>query len=126
PLDIYYRVRIRREGRLRDAARLPRAVGQAVVEHALTRARLDAGSLDLPQTGRLDLALSGELFGFDVVSAPAAFGATLGLRPRSQRFRLMPLESLFLISGDALLVRSTLDLGPGLTVIAAPERGGRT
>ena len=34
-LDVYYRVRLRRGGRLRDCARLPRAVGEAVIEQGM-------------------------------------------------------------------------------------------
>jgi len=126
PLDDGYRLRYRREGRLRDAGRLPRHVGESVVARAMSLAGLDPARRDRPQTGTLPLALAGDAIAVDVAAIPAALGVSLTLDMRDAQFRLLSLDALSLVPGDALHVRALLSLPPGLTVVASPPGEGKT
>jgi type IV pilus assembly protein PilB len=126
PLDDAYRVRYRREGRLRDAGRLPRRLGEAVVERAMELAELDATRRGRPQTGVMPLAIAGDSLEVDVATLPAALGTSLALDIRDARFRLLSLDALALVPGDAQQLRALLALPPGLTVVAAPPGEGKS
>ena len=95
PLEMYYRVRIRRGGRLRDAVRVTRLVGEAAIERAMVRAGMDPAQPGT-QTGRINIQASGELMEFEAGVTDSVLGRTLGLRAREAGFRsLAPFNRSF-------------------------------
>jgi type II secretory ATPase GspE/PulE/Tfp pilus assembly ATPase PilB-like protein len=126
PLDDAYRVRVRRGGRLRDAGRLPREVGEAAIERAMVLAGMDLSRRSAPQAGLMRFTLGGDTLEIEAALAPAALGSSLALAMRDGGFRLLPFDGLGLVPGDGRELRSLFSLRPGLTVIAAPRGEGRT
>jgi type II secretory ATPase GspE/PulE/Tfp pilus assembly ATPase PilB-like protein len=126
PLDDAYRVRLRRGGRLRDAGRLPHGAGEAAIERAMILAGMDLSARSRAQTGAMPLTIGGDTLSVQVATAPAALGPSLALTLREAQFRLLSLDALALVPGDARELRSMLSLEPGLTIVAAPPGEGRT
>lgn len=126
PLDDAYRVRLRRGGRLREAGRLPHAAGEAAIERAMILAGMDLSSRSRAQTGTMPLTIGGDMLAIRVATAQAALGPSLALTIREAQFRLLSLDALALVPGDARELRSLLTLEPGLTILAAPPGEGRT
>ncbi|GIW70913.1 MAG: hypothetical protein KatS3mg102_0455 [Planctomycetota bacterium] len=128
PLELTWRARLRRGGRLRDVALLEREAGQAVLEQLLVRAGIGGGARagSGPRAGRLELRLGGETAQYDVAIAPGAFGPVAVVRGQPEGFRATGLEALCLVPGDAALARTLLRTAPGLVVVSGPAGSGKT
>jgi type IV pilus assembly protein PilB len=126
PLEVTWRVRLRRGGRLRDVALLERDIGEAVVKHTMVRAGLDPERCSVPQTGTIDIKLGGEGMRFHVATARSTFGPVVALTEAPQGFRSLGLDALALLPADAELLRTLRRTEPGLVLVAGPAGAGKS
>ncbi len=126
PLEDGFRARLRRGPRLREASRLPKAVGDAVVERAMVLAGMDLARRETPQRGSMRLTIAGENMELQAATVPASFGTALAVALRVAAFRPIALDAIGLVPGDPQVLRSLLSLPPGLVLVAAPPGEGKT
>lgn len=123
PLEVNYRVRFRMGGALRDVSLLTNDIGQAVVEQALVRARLDRTA---PGHGGFELRLLAQPFDVAVGYLPAVSGGVLTMRVRTSAFSPIPFQCLALMPQQAQVLRRVLHASPGLSLVVSPESQGRS
>ncbi|RME74877.1 MAG: hypothetical protein D6776_04350, partial [Planctomycetota bacterium] len=126
PLEVSWRVRMRRRGGWRDVALLDREAGEAVFAHALERAGLEPEYAEGVQHGGFEVQLGGETVAFELACARGALGPVLAVAQRRGDAGAPGFETFVLLPDDADLLRSVAAGRPGLVLVVGPERAGKT
>jgi len=120
------RVRLRRDGRLEELARIGNAVHAALVQRIKVLAALDVAECRLPQDGRLLRLIQGHDVAFRVSSFPVEGGENVVLRVQDPGRRPASLEALGLQDGEVAVLHRLLARPSGLLVVAGPVGSGKT
>jgi type IV pilus assembly protein PilB len=120
-------VRHRIDGRLAVAGQHPLRLAAPLINQLKLQAGLDSASRNLPQQGRLQITVDGEIIdvGFSIIPAAHGESVVLRLRDRSVAFRLdeLNLPAPVLDAVKAVLAHPA---PAGLLIVASPDGNGRT
>lgn len=120
------RVRLRVDGLLREAARVPRSLAAQVRSRLKILANLDIAERRLPQDGRCRVRVDGQLVDLRVSTMPTLDGETIVMRllhQSSDRFSFGDL-GLSEVAQEQLL--EALEQPQGLVLVTGPTGSGKT
>ncbi|MTV24297.1 type II/IV secretion system protein [Nitriliruptoraceae bacterium ZYF776] len=120
------RVRVRIDGLLREAARVPRSLSVRLVSRLKILASLDIAERRLPQDGRAVVRVDGRQVDLRVSTMPTLHGETVVLRILPAAAARVELDELGVDDGvrDALL--DALGRPQGLVLVTGPTGSGKT
>jgi len=120
------RVRLRRDGRLAERARIGNTAHAALVQRIKVLATLDVAECRLPQDGRLLRLIGGDDVAFRVSSFPVEGGENVVLRVQDPGRRPASLAALGLQGAELDTLQRLLARPSGLLVVAGPVGSGKT
>ena len=122
-----WRIRVRRDGLLEDALRLPPLLGAALARRLMLLAGLDPNQDGLPQDGAIDCNLAAARpMDMRVSAVPALYGPKIVLRLLDKGKKSLRLEDLDLGTAEKRLIRAALDAPNGLLLVTGPTGSGKT
>jgi type IV pilus assembly protein PilB len=122
-----WRIRLRIDGVLHEAARPPAHLRDAFITRVKVLARLDIAERRVPQDGRLRLALApGKVEDYRVSSLPTLFGEKLVLRRLDTLPADLSLDTLGFDAGQCALVEDAIRVPHGLVLVTGPTGSGKT
>jgi type II secretory ATPase GspE/PulE/Tfp pilus assembly ATPase PilB-like protein len=119
-------VRIRVDGLLHDALRLPPPIVPAVVSRLKILARLDIADRRRPQDGRLRVRRAGRVLDVRVSTLPTHLGEKVVLRLLDPACALIALDALGLPPAQRGLLEAALDRPQGAVLVTGPTGSGKT
>jgi general secretion pathway protein E len=119
-------VRMRMDGVLREALRMPAHVAPVVVSRVKVMARLDIAERRLPQDGRIGLTLGGKLIDVRVSTLPSRAGERVVLRILDKDNAGIDLEMLGMTQAAETLFRASLGEPNGIVLVTGPTGSGKT
>ena len=120
------RVRLRVDGVLREAERLPSDLHPRVVSRIKLLADLDIAERRRPQDGRAQLVVEGRPLEVRVSVMPTLRGETVALRLLPRAEELLGLDELGLQPADVATVTDVLARPQGLVLLTGPTGSGKT
>jgi type IV pilus assembly protein PilB len=120
------RVRLRVDGLLREAARVPRSLAAPVRSRLKILANLDIAERRLPQDGRCRVKLDGQVMDLRVSTMPTLDGETLVLRLLPQGAERIGFDELGLSDHARESFLDVLDRPQGLVLVTGPTGSGKT
>ncbi len=126
PLEITWRARLERGGRLRDVALLEREAGEALCRHIAERAGIAWEPGKEAAHGVIEMQLGGERVELEARLAQASFGSFVAISPIDRAFRSLSLDALTLLPDDAGLLRTLREVEPGWIVVSGARGAGRS
>lgn len=120
------RVRLRVDGVLREAERLPGDLHPRVVSRVKLLADLDIAERRRPQDGRAQLAVEGRPLEVRVSVMPTLRGETVALRLLPRAEELLGLDELGLQVEDVATLTSAMARPQGLVLLTGPTGSGKT
>jgi len=126
PYESWARVRLRVDGILREAERLPADLHPRVVSRIKLLADLDIAERRRPQDGRAQLVVDGRPLEARVSVMPTLRGETVALRLLPRAEELLGLEELGLRAEDVATVNSAMARPQGLVLLTGPTGSGKT
>ncbi|MFW6163581.1 MAG: GspE/PulE family protein [Planctomycetota bacterium] len=120
------RVRLRVDGVLHDADRLPGELAPGVVSRIKILSALDLGEKRLPQDGRIRLKLGDRDLDLRVSLVPTVFGERVVMRILERAQIAFDLHRLGLVGEALATVRELAALPAGLVVVNGPTGSGKT
>lgn len=126
PYETALVVRLRVDGVLSEAARLPQKLAPMLVSRIKVMARLDIAEKRLPQDGRLSVGLGGRTLDVRVSTLPARGGERVVLRILDKAQANLTLDQLGM--GPAVLgaFRQALREPNGIVLVTGPTGSGKT
>ncbi len=126
PQETYLRVRLRKDGVLREYFRLPKHITTAVVARFKIMADLDIAERRLPQDGRIRRVFQGRNVDFRVNTLPSRYGEKVCLRILDNSATQLGLD--FLITDKEILakVREISRRPFGLILVTGPTGSGKS
>jgi type IV pilus assembly protein PilB len=122
-----WRIRLRVDGTLHEAARPPAHLRDAFVTRVKVLARLDIAERRVPQDGRLRLAsAAGKTEDYRVSSLPTLFGEKLVLRRLDMLPDELSLDALGFTTQQRALVEAAIRTPHGLILVTGPTGSGKT
>ena len=119
-------VRMRMDGVLREALRLPPHVAPVVVSRIKVMARLDIAERRLPQDGRIGLTLGGKLIDVRVSTLPSRAGERVVLRILDKDKAGIDLDVLGMPPEIEAVFTGALDEPNGIILVTGPTGSGKT
>ncbi|MFN3726100.1 MAG: GspE/PulE family protein [Allosphingosinicella sp.] len=119
-------VRMRMDGVLREALRMPAHVAPVVVSRIKVMARLDIAERRLPQDGRIGLTLGGKLIDVRVSTLPSRAGERVVLRILDKDNAGIDLEMLGMTPAIEASYREALAEPNGIVLVTGPTGSGKT
>ncbi len=119
-------VRLRVDGVLREALRLPARVAQLLVSRVKVMARLDIAERRVPQDGRVGLTLGGKSLDVRVSTLPARHGERVVLRILDKDQAGLSLTDLGLPFDLLASVQAGLAEPNGIILVTGPTGSGKT
>ena len=119
-------VRMREDGVLREALRMPPHVAPVVVSRIKVMARLDIAERRVPQDGRIGLTLGGKLLDVRVSTLPSRAGERVVLRILDKEAAGLTLERLGLAGTANKIIREALAEPNGIILVTGPTGSGKT
>ncbi len=126
PFESALVVRMRVDGLLREALRLPPHVAPVVVSRIKVMARLDIAERRIPQDGRISLTLGGKQLDVRVSTLPARAGERVVLRILDKENAAMGLDELGMDAASLAVFRSALSEPNGIVLVTGPTGSGKT
>ncbi|MEA3539687.1 type II secretion system ATPase GspE [Sphingosinicella sp.] len=126
PYETTLIVRLRVDGVLREALRLPAKVAPLVVSRIKVMARLDIAERRLPQDGRIGLSLGGRALDVRVSTLPSRHGERVVLRILDKEQAELGLEDLGMPADLLRIVSGALKEPHGIILVTGPTGSGKT
>lgn len=126
PYETVLIVRMRIDGVLREALRLPAKVAPLVVSRIKVMARLDIAERRLPQDGRIGLTLGGRALDVRVSTLPSRHGERVVLRILDKEQAEIGLGDVGMSADLLRVVTSTLGEPHGIILVTGPTGSGKT
>jgi type IV pilus assembly protein PilB len=122
-----WRIRLRIDGVLHEAARPPAHLRDAFVTRVKVLARLDIAERRVPQDGRLRLAVApGKVEDYRVSSLPTLFGEKLVLRRLEALPAGLSLDGIGFDTRQCAFVEAAIRAPHGLVLVTGPTGSGKT
>ncbi|WP_122464585.1 type II secretion system ATPase GspE [Brevundimonas lutea] len=119
-------VRMRRDGVLREALRLPARITPMLVSRVKVMARLDIAERRVPQDGRIPLTLGGKSLDVRVSTLPSRAGERVVLRILDKEQAGLKLEELGMDPVSLEHFRAALTEPNGIILVTGPTGSGKT
>jgi len=126
PSEAALRVRLRVDGVMREAARLPARIAPLLVSRVKVMARLDIAEKRIPQDGRISLAMGGKALDVRVSTLPARGGERVVLRILDKDQGVLQLEQLAMPASVLAALGKALRLPNGIVLVTGPTGSGKT
>lgn len=126
PLESGYRVRLRRDGILRDAANIGKNEGLAVLSRVKILAGLDIAERRQPQDGRFTFPVAGHRIDLRVSTVLTEHGESAVLRLLDQKTVALEYAALGVDQEQADIIGSLLRRPNGLLLVTGPTGSGKT
>ena len=126
PFETRLRVRYRSDGVLVEAETPPPALAAAIVSRIKIMARLDIAQRQLPQDGRIQMAVRGRDIDFRVATIPSLHGETVVLRVLDRSTVSFDWDSLGLTPHVVARFAAALKLPNGIVLVSGPTGSGKT
>jgi type IV pilus assembly protein PilB len=119
-------VRIRVDGLLREALRLPKGVHSSLISRFKVLAKLDIAERRLPQDGAIRLKIERREIDLRVSTMPTLHGEKIVLRITDQSKSLIRLDTIGLSEKDYAAIKSFALRHKGLILVTGPTGSGKT
>lgn len=126
PTDDYLRVRLRIDGSLRDAERIPHALKLAVLSRVKVLARLNIAETRIPQDGRIKATVKGREIDLRISTAPTISGEGAVIRLLDRAGVSLNFSDLGFSSAHQNVIRELLSAPHGLFLVTGPTGSGKT
>jgi len=126
PFEDRLRIRYRNDGVLVEAEPPPARLSAAIVSRIKIMARLDIAQRQLPQDGRIKMAVRGQEIDFRVATIPSLHGETVVLRVLDRSAVALDYDALGLAPGVVARFRAALELPNGIVLVSGPTGSGKT
>nr|WP_228578222.1 type IV-A pilus assembly ATPase PilB [Halomonas sp.] len=127
PYETSYRVRMRVDGMLIEAARPPFAMRARIAARLKVMARLDISERRLPQDGAIKLKVSkSRSIDFRVNSLPTVYGEKIVLRILDPTSAQIGIDALGFTPEQRQLYEGVLDHPQGMILVTGPTGSGKT
>lgn len=126
PYDAYLVIRMRVDGVMSEAARLPARLGPVLVSRVKVMARLDIAERRLPQDGRISLSIGNRSLDVRVSTLPAKAGERVVLRLLDRDRAGLQLDDLGMPPAAAAAFRASLGEPNGIVLVTGPTGSGKT
>ncbi len=126
PFETRLRIRYRNDGVLVEADSPPAALSSAIVSRIKIMARLDIAQRQLPQDGRIQMAVRGQEIDFRVATIPSLHGETVVLRVLDRSAVSFDWSALGLTPGVVSRFEAALQLPNGIVLVSGPTGSGKT
>lgn len=127
PYETSYRVRMRVDGMLMEAARPPFAMRARIAARLKVMARLDISERRLPQDGAIKLKVSKtRSIDFRVNSLPTVYGEKIVLRILDPASAQIGIDALGFTPEQRALYEGVLDHPQGMILVTGPTGSGKT
>ncbi len=126
PFENEFKVRVRVDGTLRDAATLPPRLALPVVSRVKVLAGLNIAERRAPQDGRIRLVTAGRPVDLRVSTLPTQFGESVVLRVLDRGASPPGLSELGMSAAVETAVRAAVQRPSGLVLVTGPTGSGKT
>jgi general secretion pathway protein E len=126
PLGEDLRVRYRIDGVLQEAERPPPRSAAAIVSRIKLMAKMNIAERRLPQDGRINIRIQGELIDLRVSTVPTIDGESVVLRILAQDRVALDLTTLGFDEATAATMQRVIDLPHGIVLVTGPTGSGKT
>lgn len=126
PTDDYLRVRLRIDGSLRDAERIPHALKLAVLSRVKVLARLNIAETRIPQDGRIKATVKGREIDLRISTSPTISGEGAVIRLLDRAGISLNFSDLGFSSAHQNVIRYLLSAPHGLFLVTGPTGSGKT
>ncbi len=126
PMEKDVRIRLRIDGLLQEAARLPLSCYSPLITQLKVQGGMDIAEKRVPQDGRWQLACHNRLIDLRLSSLPTIKGEKMAVRLLDQKHGLLSLEELALSAENMQLYRRMYTAPNGLLLITGPTGSGKT
>ena len=126
PFGDRLRIRYRNDGTLVEAESPPARLSAAIVSRIKIMARLDIAQRQMPQDGRIQMAVRGQEIDFRVATIPALHGETVVLRVLDRNAVTFDWDALGLTAPVVQRFAAALELPNGIVLVSGPTGSGKT
>ncbi|MBU1895612.1 GspE/PulE family protein [Patescibacteria group bacterium] len=119
-------VRVRLDGVLHDAAKLPRETYRQIVSRIKLVSALKLNITDKPQDGRFSIKLKGGDVDVRVSTIPTVYGESIVMRLLAQSREGVSLESLGLSEDDYNILKREIERPNGMIITTGPTGSGKS
>ncbi|WP_152597856.1 type II secretion system ATPase GspE [Novilysobacter arseniciresistens] len=126
PFESILRVRLRVDGVMREAARLPSRIAPLLVSRVKVMARLDIAEKRVPQDGRISVAMGAKALDVRVSTLPARGGERVVLRILDKDQGTLTLEQLGMPPAVQASFAKALQVPNGIVLVTGPTGSGKT
>lgn len=126
PYDSGLVIRMRIDGVMSEAARLPARLAPVLVSRVKVMARLDIAERRLPQDGRISLAIGSRSLDVRVSTLPAKAGERIVLRLLDRDRGGLRLDDLGMPNDTAKAFKDALGEPNGIVLVTGPTGSGKT
>ena len=126
PFEDRLRIRYRNDGSLQEAESPPPRMAAAIISRIKIMARLDIAQRQIPQDGRIQMAVRGQDIDFRVATIPTLHGETVVLRVLDRSAVRFDWDALGLASAVVDRFLAALRLPNGIVLVSGPTGSGKT
>ncbi len=126
PFENKLKVRFRIDGVLRDESAPSHQTSQAIISRIKIMAALDIAERRLPQDGRINLRIQGDLLDIRVSTIPTMFGESVVMRLLRQEAAALDFDSLGFSDEQQRLIQRGLTMSHGMMIVTGPTGSGKT
>ncbi len=126
PFETYMSVRIRVDGRLRDALRLPIQNFQGVCTRFKLISQMDISEKRVPQEGNIKMKYNGKNIDIRVSTLPNTYGEKIVMRILSKDNLNIPKQKLGFSQENLDDIRSMLENPHGIILVTGPTGSGKS
>ena len=126
PFEDRLRIRYRNDGSLQEAESPPARMAAAIVSRIKIMARLDIAQRQIPQDGRIQMAVRGQDIDFRVATIPTLHGETVVLRVLDRSAVRFDWAALGLTPAVVDQFLAALRLPNGIVLVSGPTGSGKT
>lgn len=120
------RIRLRVDGYLMEADRLPRQHAAAIISRIKVMSHLDIGERRIPQDGALNISEGGVSLDVRVSTLPTLYGEKAVLRLLKDHSKSVSLDRLGMGDGERERLAALLSRASGLLIVTGPTGAGKT
>jgi type IV pilus assembly protein PilB len=126
PFEEEYKMRYRVDGVLYELVPPPRHLASAIASRLKVMSNLDIAERRLPQDGRIQLGIGGNLIDIRVSTLPTLFGESVVLRILDRTVVQLDLNKLGMPADTLILWREVIKKPNGIILVTGPTSSGKT
>jgi len=126
PFEDEFKVRYRVDGVLYEMIPPPRHLALAVISRIKVMADLDISETRLPQDGRIELMITGNLIDLRVSTLPTLFGESVVMRVLDRSVVALDLERIGLRADELDAMKTFMRRPHGIVLVTGPTGSGKT